>query len=763
MSAEKTKLLSLSLGRRAKDNRPRAYEMSWREFVETLEDNIEHELGVSFSGSEDEEEYTERKSRQGFVAAAYNGNRRHLDAVDERSLIFLDLDQVPNSTFRRTKRALNDLGVKWVCYTTPGDGHALKQAGSRSVRFFIPTRRPMSADEIFSTQCKFAHMLGLWEDGDQTAHQRSRIMYLPHAESVLEVQHDGRYFNASTLDDYEWEPPSEQGSTEWTPEQLSAAGGKAAGVSEWAFETGLEMVSSGRGWAVCCPNAANHSHDDGTDGSTAVLLPDAVHPEVRFQCQHEHCQELNRHQYLAFHMLGVPSPYCPAPHGVSRTQMRDIFGESMHADDLEEFRTAVSRAVDSYDEEGCTDADLMNEPSALFTKNVPIIDGFLNFRSTWYAAGESNIGKSFFVLGAMAAVAAGIPFAGQKVIKSHCFYLDAEGGESSHLRKQALQIKYQDDLDWLHIVDLSVLGWDISTKTGKRRVTDYIRTIAREDPVGMIAFDSLNQTMALRSSDLRPFDENSAADMGEVVRALKEISIATGGSAGVVHHPAKGGGASRSARGSGALHGAVDSAFFIEQPDPESMGKINLYHEKSRNGVKQSPRGFLLRKCKVESEIKTEELTTAYQSEREAIDFGPDMDGAEPMPFTNSPRNETLYLVPVAVKPFELVKGKETAKKTKGPEGLSKPQIAVMGALAFLAEENPHETGFSKSRILQAAGKGANTHNAFTELIEIGLICNARDADGNAQEHSWCISTSIADSGEARDSPVSASIEDLSD
>ena len=29
------------------------------------------------------------------------------------------------------------------------------------------------------------------------------------------------------------------------------------------------------------------------------MLPDSLHPEVRFVCQHSHCKDLNSHQHLA--------------------------------------------------------------------------------------------------------------------------------------------------------------------------------------------------------------------------------------------------------------------------------------------------------------------------------------------------------------------------------------------------------------------------------------------------------------------------------
>jgi len=377
---------------------------------------------------------------------------------------------------------------------------------------------------------------------------------------------------------------------------------------------------------------------------------------------------------------------------------------------------------------GCTDADLDNEPVALFSKHDPIIEGLINFKSTWYMAGESNIGKSFYVLGQMGAVAAGIPFGGAKVVQSHCFYFDAEGGEASNQRKEALQIKYEHDLDKLHIIDLQSRGWDITSKSGLREVISFINRTANGEPVGLVAFDSLNQTVALRSADTKPFDENNASDMGEVVKALKAIAENTGGSAGVIHHPAKGANGSRSPRGSGALHGAVDSAFFLEQPDDNQPGQLNLYHEKARNGIKQAPRGFVLLKCKVKVDLRKSEAFEAHQSTSTGPDFGDVVAGWDVKPIASTPRDETLYLVPVALAPFAIEQAKAAGKAAVKEENAAGPrnekEKVLYAALEKLMEDNPDHTGFSKSAIVRQAGlaKGGTSTKAIDDMVERGVL-----------------------------------------
>lgn len=757
MIRRKAKDLVFSIGRNKTHTKPKRREMSWPKFVEFMRDNVEEGYGESFESVADAESYDQVKSKQSYLGTVYTDNTRNINNAESRSLLFIDLDDVSTAVVGRVRKRLKDLNLKFIAYTTPGD-YLPEVTGrtGRSYRFMIPSATPVSADNLHLYQSQLAKLVCAYDKGDKTAYQRSRFMYLPHAEAELDVYDDGEFFTVSVVKDMVWQPPQESGNTEWSHESLANAEGVSAAVVDFAYDSGWELMSTGRGWAVQCPNHMNHTSGTDEDGSTAILLPDNVHPEPRFQCQHAHCQELNRHQFLAFHMLGFPSHACPEAHGVSRTVMRDIFDDAFEEHDLEEIRQSVSRASEAGIME-CTDADLMDEPSALFNKKVPIIDGLINFQSPWYMAGESNIGKTFMLLGMMACVSEGLPFGGQKTIKSHCFLFDAEGAESSIERREALKEKYHSDLEWLHIIDLSSKCWDITSPKGKDKIINHVRKIAGTDPVGMMAFDSLNQAMAFRDQGRKPFDENNASDMGEVVTALKDICYATGGSAGVVHHPAKDDKKGRKTpRGSGALHGAVDYAFFVEQPDENKKGQLNLYHEKARNGIKQSPRGFMLVSHKIRDELsaKDKELIDTLQSDLELPDFSEDIGALKPKPFNTTPPGETLVLIPIALPVF--TSEVEIGNKGKKAPGLTPAQSKVLMAIQELTENSTPGQSFSMNKVLSAAGKGSGTMEAFKELCKISAIVE----DPNKQ-NSWRLPTSINDLAERRQNIVSDS--DLED
>ncbi|ATE85598.1 putative DNA primase/helicase [Salmonella phage St162] len=724
-----------SIGNDAKSRRAKNYDTSWAEFVEEMQLYIdEPSFGIEFTGDETKEQYDRKKKQQNYIAAAVDKVRSN-DTVLGRSILFIDLDGVTTRQVRKVTRTLDEKGYAYFAHGTSSDRHALKGgADVRAVRFLIPTNRPMDADEIWHVQHSFLNWIGLdeMEGVDMTACQRARIMFVPPYGAEW-WEGKGKPVRVSQMLNNGYEPPSESGNTIWSEESLAAASENSQAIAGWAFEMGLEMMPSGRGWAVQCPNHMSHTDGrDGTEGDTAIMLPDSLHPEVRFVCQHAHCRNLNSHQHMMLQLVGVPNSYLPEAHNISKKQIAELF-PFMDEDEVERVhRNQVEAAADGLDTHVCQDEDLMDEPCALFTKRDPIIDGLYNFKSTFELVGESNIGKSFFLLGQMACASAGIPFAGAKVIKSHSFYFDAEGGSTTLDRKQALQKTYGDDLDWLHIIDLQSEGWDITSKAGQRAIIRHIRTTAGADPVGLVAFDSLNQSVAL--SD-KPFDENSSSDMGTVASALKAIADETGACAGVVHHPAKSEkGTRRVGRGSGALHGAVDFVYFIEQPDESEPLRLNFYMEKARGNTKQLPRGFLLAKCKIEVAQGHADAILALQSDREAPDFSAFLEGQTVKPLDSQPRDETLVLIPVALAPFDSKAadvGRQAVKQTKqdGPV-LRGTEQAVYAALEELQNERDDGEGFAPADVIKIVGKGGDRYKILKDLAKRKIIWYGRDENG---------------------------------
>lgn len=315
-----------SIGNDAKSRRAKNFDMTWPEFIAEMMDYIdEPSLGVEFTGSETKDQYDRKKKQQNYIAAAVDKVRSN-DTILGRSIIFIDLDGVTTRQVRKVTRILNQRGLAYFAHGTSSDRHELKGGEDvRAVRFLIPTNRPMDADEIWHVQHSFLNSIGIDDmpGVDLTACQRARIMFVPPYDAQW-WEGEGKPVRVSSMLNNSYEPPSENGNTKWTDEALAAASENSQAIAGWAFEMGLEPLTSGRGWALQCPNHMSHTGDDGTDGSTAILLPDSLHPEVRFQCQHDHCRNLNSHQHMTLQMAGVPNAYLPEAHNISKKQIAEM-------------------------------------------------------------------------------------------------------------------------------------------------------------------------------------------------------------------------------------------------------------------------------------------------------------------------------------------------------------------------------------------------------------------------------------------------------
>lgn len=711
-----------SIGHDAKKRRAKNYDITWSEFVTEMVDYIEEpSLGIEFTGSETEEQYARKKKQQNYIAAAVDKVRSN-DTIIGRSLIYIDLDGATNKDVRRVNRALKAKGLAFFANGTSGDRHELKGGEDvRAVRYLIPTNVPMAADEIWHCQHSFLHWIGVADmcEGpnaviDMTANQRARIMFVPpygaeHWES------DGKPVRVTKLLNNGYEPPSELGATNWSEDALANADENSQAIGGWAFEMGLELMGTGRGWAIQCPNHMAHTDNDGTDGSTAIMLPDSIHPEVRFKCQHAHCQELNSHQHLMLHLCGVPGSYLPEAHNISKRQIREML-PFMEEDEVEAAHSAANA-----EPVVCTDADLMDPPS--FGKRDYLIRGLMNFKTTFELVGESNIGKSFEMLSRMASVATGTAYMGYPTRQAHCFYFDAEGGEETETRLMALRQEYQDELERLHVIDMQKMNWDITDPADRSKVIEAMVSLSKGEPVGIVTFDSLNQTMVNYKAG--SFDENSSTDMGRVAKALKDIAEITGGSTGVVHHPAKSksGQPLRIGRGSGALHGAVDIVYCLEAADEN---KLNHYMEKARGFRKALPFGIALIPVTIEG------LEPELEVERKMPDASrwglTQVD--DPATYAS---NETLFAAPVRLVVFEspaAEAGRTAVKETKDSSALrGGDEKAVYAALEQLQDQDDRPQGFTAAEIIKIAGAGGNRRPALKALAERKIITFGRDRD----------------------------------
>ncbi|KHT63972.1 hypothetical protein RJ45_09080, partial [Photobacterium gaetbulicola] len=79
-------------------------------------------------------------------------------------------------------------------------------------------------------------------------------------------------------------------------------------------------------------------------------------------------------------------------------------------------------------------------------------------------------------------------------------------------------------------------------------------------------------------------------------------------------------------------------------------------------------------KCKVAIDLRKSEAFASHQSTSTGPDFGDVVAGWDVKPIASTPRDETLYLVPVALAPFAIEQAKAAGKAAVKEENTAGPR-----------------------------------------------------------------------------------------
>nr|DAI36594.1 MAG TPA: replicative DNA helicase [Caudoviricetes sp.] len=148
-------------------------EITWSEFVDRLgkpkitTETLDEFLSYSKSKQDD------IKDVGGFVGGKLKGNLRRSEAVESRSLITLDLDNLAYEDDTKIIKTLNGLGCAYVVYST-----RKHQTTKPRIRVIFPLAEDVSADEYEPIARKVAEFIGL-RYCDPTTFQAVRLMYWP--------------------------------------------------------------------------------------------------------------------------------------------------------------------------------------------------------------------------------------------------------------------------------------------------------------------------------------------------------------------------------------------------------------------------------------------------------------------------------------------------------------------------------------------------------------------------------------------------------
>ena len=546
------------------DKNPVAREMPLEQFVEYVCDTSKR---LSVDPSWTKEEYDAAKIKQKAIAPV--GGRRK-NAILEDSVVKFDFDHLNRTQYRDLTRKFKNAPFFNILHTTASHQHACKN-GDYAFRVLVPARTPFNSNDAWMVQRAICAELEIDEAlRDHCTEDGNRLIYLPHKESKITVT-EGRVIRAERY----IKKAEEMGLCKREAKTLAAdEHGLNADIAHFCeAELGLDALSSGRGYEVPCPNEHLHTGK----GSTSIMLDGK---EVRFVCQHTNngaCTELNRRQHLALRMCGLPDELNVDKQPISINSIRAALPD-LPDEEIEELHRTENEEPVTCTLEDLEEEDELPEP----VKADFVVEGYMPSDCIWDIVGESGTYKSFYTLGMMYLSAAGYRFAGADTQRCHHFYIDGEGGAATRTRIDALAAKYgEEGKDYVHVIDMGEVG-------KLKSLIKLMRETAGDEPIGMVAFDTLNQTLALT---IDKFDENSsstAIGMGKVIAILKEVRDATKAAVGVVHHTPKGG---KKARGSGALYAGVDVELTIERATER---QINVYHSKFKHGPQQKTVGMVL-------------------------------------------------------------------------------------------------------------------------------------------------------------------------
>lgn len=706
------------------DKNPVAREMPLEQFVEYVCDTSKR---LSVDPSWSKEEYDAAKIKQKAIAPV--GGRRK-NAILEDSVVKFDFDHLNRTQYRDLTRKFKNAPFFNILHTTASHQHACKN-GDYAFRVLVPARTPFNSNDAWMVQRAICAELEIDEAlRDHCTEDGNRLIYLPHRESKITVT-EGRVIRAERY----IKKAEEMGLRKREAKTLAAdEHGLNADIAHFCeAELGLDALSSGRGYEVPCPNEHLHTGK----GSTSIMLDGK---EVRFVCQHTNngaCTELNRRQHLALRMCGLPDELNVDKQPISinsiRAALPDLPDEEIEELHRTENEDPVTCSLDDLEDDEDSEEDELPEP----VKADFVVEGYMPSDCIWDIVGESGTYKSFYTLGMMYLSAAGYRFAGADTQRCHHFYIDGEGGAATRTRIDALAAKYGGEgKDYVHVIDMGEVG-------KLKSLIKLMRETAGDEPIGMVAFDTLNQTLALT---IDKFDENSsstAIGMGKVIAILKEVRDATKAAVGVVHHTPKGG---KKARGSGALYAGVDVELTIERATDR---QINVYHSKFKHGPQQKTVGMVLESVQFrEAPPPKEYRAVEFLGSTEEYGTIVNLDLPEP--------HKALVLMPWGFEPFKTDEEKEREEGlTKEGKQKVKEEVkrgrdevrkeSILSALEDLQQSDDTGRGFTQQQIVARSGDFSVTNTHLDKMLKDGELMLGCDANGEVVPRTYRIPERIGD------------------
>jgi len=165
------KKLIISMGQSRKAINWKAVELYWSEFVQRFSVPQRSTETLAEYKRLTKSQQDELKDVGGFVGGQLNGSRRKSESVISRSLVTLDLDNIPAGQTEDILKRVEGLGCAYVVYST-----RKHESAAPRFRVILPADRDLTADEYEPVARKLASLIGI-EFCDSTTFDVSRLMY----------------------------------------------------------------------------------------------------------------------------------------------------------------------------------------------------------------------------------------------------------------------------------------------------------------------------------------------------------------------------------------------------------------------------------------------------------------------------------------------------------------------------------------------------------------------------------------------------------
>ena len=190
--------------------------------------------------------------------------------------------------------------------------------------------------------------------------------------------------------------------------------------------------------------------------------------------------------------------------------------------------------------------------------------------------GESNCGKTFFMLDLAMHVALGRTWRDKEVEQGGVIYAALEGGYGTRNRVSAFRSHHQ----ILQDIPLAVIPSNLDFLDTEGDILSLVQAIEiaqeRIGGVKLVVIDTLARAIG-------GGDENSGQDMGLLVRNADLIREVTGAHIAFIHHSGKD--AVKGARGHSSLRAAVDTEIEISRPNEHSPSAIKVVKQREMEMV----------------------------------------------------------------------------------------------------------------------------------------------------------------------------------